>query len=203
MVIDIENNLKDWENRLSGALNIYHGEFHKPALRLLAGIHEMRGKLAIERAATQEAIAQFQKMADIAEEIGNADLITLALIHQSEMFRRRGWCEASFRRIATAESYIKKHNTQISQYIQGMLWKAYTINYFSSGDEQGFLHAIDRASEIAEGITPNTDTLSHGVDKVEMLQLRAQGNTQLWKPEKALTHDSSYRTASTQIRNDT
>jgi hypothetical protein len=75
----------------------------------------MRGKLAIERTATKEAVSHFQEMYDIAEELGDPDLFTLALIHQSEMFRRRGRYEAAFRRIETAETYIKKYGEEVSR----------------------------------------------------------------------------------------
>ncbi len=185
-VADIGENLRDWEQRLDASLEMYRGQFYKPALRLLAYIHEMRGKLAMERTATKEAMSHFQEMYDIAEELSNSDLLTLALIHQSEMFRRYGRYEASFRRIEAAEKNVQQHVEEVSSYIQGVLWKAYARNYYVYGDEQGFLRTIDRAAAIAEDAATTIDTLSSEFDKVEVLQVRAQGYAALWKPEKAL-----------------
>ncbi|SRR6266487_335222 len=181
--IDIAGNLHQLQERLTGALDLYHGQFHTPALRMLAYTHEMLGKLAIERTATQEATAHFQELYDIAEEIGDVDLQTLALMHQSEMFRRRGWYQAAARRIEAA----KRNIPHVSVYLQGSFWKVTARNSYVAGDEQEFLRAIDQAAAVAEAMkTPTIDTLSSEFDRVEVLQVRAQGFTFLWKPEKAL-----------------
>jgi tetratricopeptide (TPR) repeat protein len=186
MIIDIGETLRDLENRLKGALEMYRGQFRQPALQLLAYVHEILGKLAVERTATAEALLHFQEMYDIAEELSDPELFTLALIHQSEMFRRRKRYEASFRRIEAAEKHAQRHVKEISKHIQGVMWKAYARNYYVYGDEQGFLRMIERATTIAEDVEATVDTLSSEFDKVEVLQVRAQGYTALWKPEKAL-----------------
>jgi transcriptional regulator with XRE-family HTH domain len=184
--VDLGQILRDWQGRLSAVLDLYHGQFRPAALRILGYIHEMLGKMAIERAATQEATAHFQEMYDIAEELGDSDMCALALIHLSEMFRRRGRYEASFRRIEAAEIFIQKHGKEVSTYIQGVLWKAYAITCFSYGDEQRFLRTIDRAEAIAEKTEATIDTLRGEFDKVEVLQVRAIGLTTLWKPASSL-----------------
>ncbi len=182
--VDMRGSLTDLAQKLDSALDAYHGQFRKSALRLLAYTHEMLGRLAIEHVQTQQAIAHFQLMHDLAEEVGDIDIMTLALVHQSEMFRRRGWYEASLRRMLTAEKYIR--DQEVSKHIQGVLWKAAAINHFTYGNEQDFVRTIDFAVEIAEDTALTVDTLSADFDKLEVQQTRAQGYTMLHQPEKAL-----------------
>ncbi|MBV9614296.1 MAG: helix-turn-helix domain-containing protein [Ktedonobacteraceae bacterium] len=181
--IDVTRNLHHLQESLTAALSIYQGQFYVPALHMLAHTHEMLGKLAIERTATQEATAHFQEMYDIAEEVGNLDLQTSALIHQSEMFRRKGWYQTATRRMEAA----KRNISHVSLHLQGTFWKAAARNSYVSGDKQEFLRAIDTAEILADSINvPTIDTLNSEFDKVEILQVRAQGHTFLWQPEKAL-----------------
>ncbi len=179
---DVGANLRDLQKRLNNALCLYRGQFHQPALRILAYTHEMLGKLAIERTATAEALKHFQEMYDIAEEVGDVDMLTLATLHQSEMLRRRGRHEAAFRRIEAAEKFSR----DASRWLQGVFWKTYARNYYVYGDEQGFLRTIDRAEEIAEDTESTLDTLSNDFDKIGVLQERAQGHTMFLQPERAL-----------------
>ncbi len=182
----IESSLLVLVHKLDEALGLYRGKFYRPALRIQAYAHEMLGKMAIESIQTKKAMAHFQEMYDIAEELGDADLLALALIHQAEMLRRQHRYDAAVRRMSRAEEYVKKHSKEMSQHTQGMLWKASAINYYVNGDEKGFLRAIEQATAIAERIPITIDTLSTEFDKVEILQVRALGYTQLWQPEKAL-----------------
>jgi hypothetical protein len=89
----------------------------KPALRIQAYAHEMLGKFAIEQVRTKDAIAHFQGMYDIAEELNDPNLSALSLIHQAEMLRRQHRYQASFRRMETAEQYIQIHADEVSKYI--------------------------------------------------------------------------------------
>jgi tetratricopeptide (TPR) repeat protein len=185
-IVDVETSLQDLVTRLDGVLASYKGQFAKPALRIQAYAHEMLGKFAIEHVKTKDAIVHFQEMYDIAEELDDSNLLALSLIHQAEMLRRQHRFQASFRRMETAEQYIQQNADDVSKYIQGMLWKAYSITYFNYNDERGFLRAIDRATALAEQAEATIDTLNGEVDIVDILQTRAHGYTQLWKPEKAL-----------------
>lgn len=185
-IVDTESSLKTLLLQLEEVLQSYKGEFVKPALKIKAYAYEMLGKIAIERIKTKEATAHFQEMYDIAEELNDAELLALALIHQSEMLRRNHRYEAAIRRLDRAEEYIKSHIDEISQHVQGIMWKSAAINYYVHGDEKGFLRSIDQAAEIAEGITPTIDTLSREFDKVEVLQVRGLGYAQLGHPEKAI-----------------
>jgi tetratricopeptide (TPR) repeat protein len=150
----------------------------------------MLGQLEVEKAATKEAIFHFQEMYDIADELRDADMIALATIHQASMLRRRGWYETAFRRFLAVEKHIKeapeKYTEAVSQWVQGIFWKEWAITAFTSGDEQGFLRAIDHAEEIATSMESSIDSFSHDFPFIEVLQTRAQGFTMLWQPEKAL-----------------
>jgi len=183
MLADQTSTLHDLVHSLTEVLGLYRGQFRKPALRLLASVHELLGKQAVEETATQEAIAQFQAMYDVAEELGDNDLLTLAMIQQSTMFRRTKRFELAFRRLDAAE----KQARNASLWLQGHLWKISARNFNLYGDEQSFLRSIDRASNIAENIEPTVDSITHGFNKLSVLLERAQGYTMLWQPEKALT----------------
>ena len=179
---DIRDKLQILEKNLNDALGIYRGQFYQPALRILASVHELLGRQAVERTATQEAITHFQGMYDIAEELGDGDLLTLALIHLAAMLRRKGRFEASFRRLGAAERSARG----VSCWLQGLLAKTYARNFYVYGDEQGFLRAIDQAANIAEETEVTLDTTINGFDKTGVLEERAQGYTLFGKPEKAL-----------------
>jgi transcriptional regulator with XRE-family HTH domain len=176
-------NLQNLERRLNEALGLYHGQFRQPVLRVLASVHELLGKQAVERTAAQEAIKHFQEMYDIAEELGDSDLLILAMIHQAAMLRRKGRFEASFRRLEAAE----KCTHSASRWLRGFLWKMYARNFYVYGDEQGFLRSIDRATNLVENTEATVDTITNSFDKLGVSQERAQGYTLLQQPEKALT----------------
>ena len=182
MLMGLASNLHNLEWRLGGVLERYRGQFRQPALRLLASVHELLGRQAVERTATQEAVAHFQEMYNIAEELRDRDLLTMATIHLAGMLRRRGRLEASFQRFEVAEKYARG----ASRWLQGLLWKMYARSYYIYGDEQNFLRAIDRAAGIAEDTEATVDTLANGFDTLSVLEERGQGYTLLWKPEKAL-----------------
>lgn len=182
ILTDMTSNLQDLQHRLIGVLGSYHGQFRKPALRMLASVHELLGKYAVEETATQEAIAQFQAMYDIAEELGDNDLLTLAMIEQSTMFRRTKRFELAFRRLEAAERRARN----ASSWLRGHLAKFAARNFCIYGDEQSFLRSIDQAANIVENTEATVDTIGHGFNKLSIILERAQGYTMLWQPEKAL-----------------
>ncbi len=185
-VINIESSLQALVRQIDDILRMYRGQFYRPALRIQAYAHEMLGKMAIEHVKTKEAVAHFQEMYDIAEELNDADLLAQALIHQAEMLRRSHRYEAAVRRMNRAEEYIRRHSGEVSQHTQGILWKASAMNHYVNGNEKEFLRTIDQAEELAESLPVTVDVLSSDFDKVEVLQVRALGYTHLWQPEKAL-----------------
>lgn len=189
-VIDVETGLQDLEVRLTEALGLYRGQYHKSALRLLAYTHEMLGKFAVERVDTQKAIMHFQEMYDIADELSDTDMLTLAMIHQAEMLRRRGRYEVSSRRLDAIAKHIKespeKYAQDVSGWLQGVYWKTCARNSYVDGNKYRFERAIDQAATIAEETHQTIDTVTNEIDPVDIMQERAHGYTMLWKPEKAL-----------------
>jgi transcriptional regulator with XRE-family HTH domain len=183
MLMDLASNLHTLERGLNNALGLYRGQFRQPALRLLASVHELLGRQAVERTATADAVTHFREMYDIAEELGDTDLLVQAMIQQAGMFRRKGRFEGAFRRLDAAE----KSARNASRWLLGHLWRMSARHFYVYGDEQGFLRSIDRAANVAENTEATIDTLTNGFNKLAVLEERAQGYTMLWQPEKALT----------------
>lgn len=168
--------------QLDEALMKYRGTFMKSAQQLQAYTHEMLGKISFDKLNFTQANGHFQEMLDLGEELADPTIITLAMVHQGDLLRKKGQYEAAFRRLNAAHRYA----IDVDRYIQGVRWQILARAYFMYGDERRFLAAIDKAQEIAEDIHPDLDTLNSQFDLVEVLQERAQGYTILWKPEKAL-----------------
>lgn len=177
------HDLHDVWLHLKGALSSYRGQFRKPALHLLCTVHEHLGWQAIDRTATQEAFAEFQAMYDLAEELGDTTLLTLAMIEQSTMFRRTARFELAFRRMEAAEK--RAHHAPL--WVQGYLWKFAARNFAFYGDEQSFLRCIDRADRCAANGDATPNVIVHNFSPLSVLQERALGYTLLWQPEKALS----------------
>lgn len=178
----ITQQLEELLVQLDEALAKYHGTFVESARQIQAYTHEMLGKISFDKLNFTKANGHFQEMLDLGEELADPTLITLAMVHQGDLLRKKGRYETAFRRLNAAQRYA--HDAD--KYIQGVRWQILARAYFMYGDERRFLAAIDKAQEIAEDIRPNLDTLSTQFDLVEVLQERAQGYTMLWKPEKAL-----------------
>jgi transcriptional regulator with XRE-family HTH domain len=168
--------------QLENALALYHGQFSRQVFRLLAYAHEMLGKFAVDRMETATASQHFQVMYDIAEEIQDQDMLMQATLHQADMFRRRGWQQASWNRLNAAQRLAPL----ASPYLQGVLHKIRARTHYLWGDEQAFLREIAAAEEIAAQTASTLDTANAEFDPVEVLQERAHGYTMLWQPEKAL-----------------
>jgi len=182
VLVGFTHALHDLEKRLKDVLGRYRGQFYQPAMYILASVHEMFGRQAVDQAATEVAITHFQAMYDIAEELGDTEMLTLATIHLAAMLRRKGRLEASLRRLEASERSARG----TSSWLQGLLAKTYARTYSVYGDEQGFLRAIDQAATIAADTEATIDTIINGFDHIGVLVERAQGYTLLWQPEKAL-----------------
>ncbi|QBD80198.1 XRE family transcriptional regulator [Ktedonosporobacter rubrisoli] len=185
-IIDLEASLYSLINELNQALEKYRGQFLAPALRIQSYAYEMLGKLSIERVQTQKAMGYFQEMYAIAEELNDANLLALALVHQAEMLRRSSRYHASMRRMEAVEKLIQQRGPEIENHVKGIFWKAYAINYFVMNDENNFSWTIDKALEISEDTRPSIASQVDEFDRVEILQTKAHGYTQLWKPQTAL-----------------
>ncbi len=136
----IEENLRDLVFNLDQALTAYRGEFRKPALQLLAYARQMQGKIAFDRLDFAAASGYFSEMIDLGQELNDADIITLGMVHQGSIFRKRGRFEQALRCFEATRSYAAVATPSV----QGMRYNLMARGYYDSGDEQGFQRAICR-----------------------------------------------------------
>ena len=178
----IVSHLDAWTHKLEDATSRYRGAFLKPSLQVLAYAHEMKGKICFDQLKYEEAMGQFATMLAIGEELNDPDIITLGLMYQGDILRKRGLYETAIRRLEAAE----KQSRSASLCAQGMVWCVLARAHAAYGQEALFLKAIDHAQEIIVNTQQDLNTLSHKFSLVEVLQERAQGYSMLWRPEKAI-----------------
>jgi transcriptional regulator with XRE-family HTH domain len=178
----MEDHLQKLSVNLDTALASYRGEFVKPAQQLLAYAHQMRGKIAFDKLDYIVASSHFSEMIALGEELHDSDIIASGMIHQGDVFRKRGRYETAIRCFEAAQPFA---NAAVPG-IQGMRYQIMARAYAAHGDEQRFLRTIQAALEIAEHTQDTIDNLANQFNLVECLQEQAQGFTILWKPEKAL-----------------
>ena len=177
----IEESLRDLIFNLDQALISYHGEFLKPAQQLLSYTHQMIGKIAFDRLDFSTASGHFSEMIDLGHELNDPDIITLGMTLQGDVFRKRGRFEHASRCFDATKSYADV----ASAGVQGIRHILIARLYYLSGNEQGFLRAINSALEIAEHTKDSIMSLANDFNLDEVLQEQAAGFTELWKPEKA------------------
>jgi tetratricopeptide (TPR) repeat protein len=180
--VPIAENLASLTAQLDDALAKHHGQFLRPAQKVLAYAHEMQGKIAFDQLRYTDAIGHFQEMLDVGEELRDPNIISLAQIHRADVLRKRGRYEASVRLLNAIHSIVKNAD----EYVQGVWWQILARAHYSYGYQDLFLEAIENAEDIAANITQTIDTQYNQFNLVEVLQERGQGYTTLWKPEKAL-----------------
>jgi len=178
----IEENLRDLVFNLDQALTSYRGEFRKPAQQLLAYARQMQGKIAFDRLDFAAASGYFSEMIDLGQELNDPDIITLGMVHQGSILRKRGRFELALRCFEAAKPYA----AVASQSVQGIRYNLMARGYYNSGNEQGFLRAINPALEIAANMKDSITSLANDFSLDDVLQEQASGFTELWKPEKAI-----------------
>jgi len=178
----IEESLRNLIFNLDQALISYHGEFMKPAQQLLAYAHQMMGKIAFDRLDFSAASGHFSEMIDLGHELNDPDIITLGMTLQGSIFRKRGRFEHATRCFNATKPYADI----ASAGVQGTRYNLMARLYYDSGNEQGFLRAINPALEIAEHMKDSIAGLANDFSFDDVLQEQASGFTELWKPEKAL-----------------
>jgi len=178
----LEESLRDLIFHLDQALISYHGEFLKPAQQLLSYAHQMMGKIAFDRLDFSTASGHFSEMIDLGHELNDPDIITLGMILQGNVFRKRGRFEHASRCFDATKPYANV----ASAGVQGIRHILIARLYYLSGNEQGFLRAINAALETAEQTKDSITSLANDFSLDEVLQEQAAGFTELWKPEKAL-----------------
>jgi transcriptional regulator with XRE-family HTH domain len=178
----LEEKLQELTISLDQALISYHGEFLKPAQQLLAYTHQMRGRIAFDRLDFAAASGHFSEMIDLGEELNDPDIITLGMTLQGSTFRKRG----RFEHAIGCFNATKPYADIASAGVQGVRYNLMARLYYDSGDEQGFLRAINPALEIAEHMEDSIAGLANDFSLDDVLQEQASGFTELWKPEKAI-----------------
>jgi len=169
--------LESWSNPSK-----HHGQFLKPAQKVLAYAHEMQGKIAFDKLMYTDTMGHFQEMLDLGEELGDSNIIALAQIHRADVLRKRGRYEAAIRLL----NAIRSTADSADEYVQGVRWQILARTHFAFGYKDLFLTSIDNAEDIATNIKETLDTQYNQFNLVQVLQERAQGYTMLWLPEKAL-----------------
>lgn len=178
----LEEKLQEVTITLEQALISYHGEFLKPAQQLLAYTHQMRGRIAFDRLDFATASGHFSEMIDLGQELNDPDIITLGMSLQGSVFRKRGRFEHAIRCFDATKPYADV----ASAGVQGVRYNLMARLYYDSGDEQGFLRAINPALEIAEHMKDTIAGIANDFSLDDVLQEQASGFTELWKPEKAI-----------------
>ncbi|GCE50945.1 helix-turn-helix protein [Thermosporothrix hazakensis] len=178
----VVESLEGMIENLEGALTKYHGQFMKPAQKVLAYAHEMMGRIAYDQLRFTQASGHFQEMFDLGEELHDVDIMCLAQIHQADVQRKRGRYEAAVKILHRMQPIIDVASTLV----QGVRWQILARAHAAYGFSAEFLDAIQRAEECAHLVKDNLDTQYNQFNRIEVLQEKAQGHTLLWEPEKAL-----------------
>ncbi len=178
----VVENLDTLIGRLEDACTKYRGTFLRPAQHILAYAYEMKGKMAFDHLHYREASSYFHEMQTLGEELRNADLMTLAMTHQSDVLRKRGLYETATRYLGTAQAYAE----HASPSVKGLRLLVLARAHAAYGAEDAFLRAIDEAQELVTETHEDLESMSNQFNLVEVLQERAQGYSMLWEPQKAL-----------------
>ena len=178
----IIDNLRQLTAKLEDAVQNRRGQFLAPAQQLLAYAHEMLGKYSFDRLDFTTANGHFQEMYTLGDELGDPNIMGLAMMHQGDILRRQGRFELSIRCLEAAGKYTEAGSLSAS----GLRWQQLARAYAEKGHKSAFLLAIDRAQEAAEKLTSNLDATSNQFNLVDVIQERGQGHTLLGEPQVAI-----------------
>jgi transcriptional regulator with XRE-family HTH domain len=140
--------------KLNQAIADRRGKYRRAALQILGYAHEMQGKIAFDQLDYPAAAGQFHEMYGIGEELSDADLTGLAMIHQGDVLRRRGRLEHAVRSLEAAQRYTSVG----SIYTQGLRYLTLARAYAEAHQKEGFLRAIEQAQEAVTLVSPTLDT---------------------------------------------
>jgi transcriptional regulator with XRE-family HTH domain len=178
----LEEKLQELTITLDQALISYHGEFLKPAQQLLAYTHQMRGRMAFDRLDFAAASGHFSEMIDLGEELKDPDIITMGMIYQGSLLRKRGRFETSLRCFNAAKPYADAS----SEAVRGIYYVNHSYLHADSGQEKPFLQSIDAALEIAKDMKDSITGLANDFSLDDVLWAQAGGFAEMWKPAEAL-----------------
>ncbi len=178
----LEEKLQELTITLDQALISYHGEFLKPAQQLLAYTHQMRGRIAFDRLDFAAASGHFSEMIDLGHELNDMDIITMGMVYQGSLLRKRGRFETSIRCFDATKPYV----TASQDATKGIYYVNLSTVYADSGREKEFSQAIDTAIELAKDSKESITGLANDFSLDDVLWAHAGGLCELWQPEKAL-----------------
>ncbi len=178
----MEEKLQELITTLDQALISYHGEFLKPAQQLLAYTHLMRGRMAFDRLDFAAAAGHFSEVIDLGHELNDPDIITIGMVYQGSLLRKRGRFETAIRCFEAAKSYAEA----AAGATRGIYHVNFSTVYADSGQEKSFLGAIDAALEIAKDMKDSITGLANDFSLDDVLWAQAGGFSELWKPGDAL-----------------
>jgi hypothetical protein len=167
--------------KLTDFTGMHQGNLRQPALRLLAGAHEMLGKVAFDGLDCPTAYAHFLEMEQLGEAAGDVDLRTLAAIHQGDLLRRRGDYELAVQRLTAAMPAAGEIGV-----VEGMRQQTLARAHAEHGHRDAFLQAIEAAEAQARALDPEAADWGNEFTLTEVRHERAHGHTLLWEPEVAL-----------------
>jgi transcriptional regulator with XRE-family HTH domain len=178
----LEEKLQELAISLDQALVSYHGEFLKPAQQLLAYTHQMRGRIAFDHLDFAAASGHFSEMIDLGQELNDSDIITMGMVYQGSLLRKRGRFETALRCFQAAKSFADT----ASEATRGIYYVNQSTVYADSGQEKQFLQSIDASLEIAKDMKDTITGLANDFSLDDVLWAQAGGFSELWKPKKAL-----------------
>lgn len=177
-----EESLRNLSYNLDQALTAYQGEFRLPAQQLLAYAHQMQGKIALDRLDLTAASAHFSEMIELGQALNDADIITVGMIHQANILKKRGRYEHALRCFDAAKPYADV----ASRHVQGTYFMLMARSFYDSGNEQSFLRTINNALDIVADLKDSITSLANEFSLDDVLCEQAGGFTELGQPEKAI-----------------
>lgn len=178
----LEEKLQELTITLDQALISYHGEFLKPAQQLLAYTHQMRGRIAFDSLDFATASGHFSEMVSLGQELNDPDIITMGMVYQGSLLRKRGRFETSQRCFQAAKPFADA----AAEATRGIYHVNLSTVYADSGQEKPFRQAIDAALEIAKDMKDSITGLANDYSLDDVLWAQAGGFSELWKPKEAL-----------------
>ncbi|MBE3565842.1 MAG: helix-turn-helix domain-containing protein [Thermogemmatispora sp.] len=178
----LQDKLHDLVSQLDQALISYHGDLLKPAQQLLAYAHQMLGRMAVDRLDLAAAAGHFSEAIALGEELRDPDLLTIGMVYQGSLLRKRGRFETAIRCFEAA----RQHLGSTSPATQGMYYVHLSTVYADSGQETPFLRCIEQALDLASSQQDSLAGLVNDFSLDDVLWAKAGGFSELWKPAEAL-----------------
>ncbi|WP_052890269.1 helix-turn-helix domain-containing protein [Thermogemmatispora carboxidivorans] len=178
----LEDKLHDLVSQLDQALISYHGDLLQPAQQLLAYAHQMLGRMAVDRLDLAAAAGHFSEAIALGEELRDPDLLTIGMVYQGSLLRKRGRFETAIRCFEAA----RQHLIGASPATQGMYYVHLSTVYADSGQETPFLRCIEQALDLVSSQQDSLAGLANDFSLDDVLWAKAGGFAELWKPAEAV-----------------